>query len=133
MAVPVIVPAATGNGFTVTATVAVEGVFGQLPVGELVVIVADAGPPEIVGVKVAVTVDPTWDCPVMLPFVAPQLPRVAAPVKVPISVIELFAQTDCEVGETVTPLNEFTLIALDPFPALADIDPHGFIASTVMT
>ena len=117
---------------TEIATVAVAGVFGQLPVGALVVIFAEAEPLGMVGVNVAVIVDPDNVCADILPFVAVQFPVVEFPVKVPVTTIVPLEQTDWELGDTVTPLKEFTFIALAPLPGVAVMLPHGFMAFTLI-
>ena len=65
---------------------------------------------------------------------AVQVPVLALPVNVPTTEIFPFEQTDWVVGETVTPVNELTFIAL--LPLLGDetlIFPQGFTPCTVTT
>ena len=91
---------ATVTWLIVTATVAVPGTFGQpVPPGVLVVIVRVALPLLIEGVKVALTVVglvPDVTIFEKLPLVdgeTDQVPEVAAPINVPVTVIEPSEQT----------------------------------------
>lgn len=69
----------------------------------------------------------------MVPFVAVQLPVVEAPVSDPVRRSVPLEQTDAEVGEAVTPLNELTFIALEPLLGeVMLIKLQGLIACTVI-